>query len=297
MKDKNFNLVILGLLLLNFYTLSKLSRVTNELENYRQQTERNTNDLRNEINDIYLNVDEKLKKQASILDSYDLKLGDKLNPKNFTVPVTVTITPKQYSDNLKVSLQLNDILMPMEKDKASFKVDANAYIFDDLKVKVILEEDGVQKTETLEEYNNLQYKYILDVMAGFNGSSEFKSNIYEYDGEVNVNYFGSQDNNIEEVSITTEVNGNVIDEESADASNHINVQVQDKLELKAGEKFALYVNTKDKYGLTYKYIVLFYKASENDEEIRSYPELAGNNLVEISDEDGNVLWTQEKDLF
>lgn len=67
MKKKALYFIILILLLLNTFTLSKLNSMENNLNNKFQESDIVANNLKNDINNIYSNVETNLKKQGSIL--------------------------------------------------------------------------------------------------------------------------------------------------------------------------------------------------------------------------------------
>jgi len=108
LKKNYLYIIIAALVLFNAYTINKVSNIESSMNSNIQQIYSEQNNLRNEINNIYTNVDEKLKKQASLLDSYDVIFGDELNTDNLTVPVNISVTPKENTENLTAVLLIND---------------------------------------------------------------------------------------------------------------------------------------------------------------------------------------------
>lgn len=293
MKIKNLEIIVVVLVLINIFTLFKINSVENSLERHMQQYDNDVNNVENNINNIYSNVDEKLKKQASILDSYDVKIGDELNSNNYTVPVTLTITPKEYSDGLIATLQLNSKKISMQKEGTSFVGITDVYIFDDFQLKVILEQNGVKKTESIEEYSQLQYKYLLEIYGGFGGNESYSSGIYKYDGDINVNFENSQNNSPKKVSLVKYLNGTVVSEQEVEFTDNMIIPVNDKLELNANDKFMLCANIQDKYGINYKYVVMLYEIDSKGKYVNKRPEWSNGSVIEISDKNGNILYTPE----
>jgi len=292
-KKNSQNLIIMALIFLNFFNYFKINNLENSIDRRIQQYENSINNLEREINSIYSNVDTKLKKQASILDNYNIIFGEQLNSDNLTVPVTVSITPKEFSDNLTATLQLNNKNIEMEKKGTSFEVSMGAYIFDDFLLKVVLEQNGIQKVETVEEYNDLQYKYILDMHSGFSGNKSYSSGKLKYKGEINMNFGDFQYNNPEKISIVKDINGAVIGEQEIAFSDPLLITLDESIELGASDKFALYAHVEDKYGINYKYIILAYEIDKNGEPVRSSPEWTNGSIIEISDKNGKVLYSPE----
>jgi len=296
MKNKALKLIIAVLIIMNIFTLYKLNTLESNI-NYRiRNLENLQRDTAYGIDSIYSNVNAMLKKEASILDSYNIELGD-LNPDDFTVPVTVTITPKEYTDDLIAILQLNDNNIQMQKDGTSFTVTYDTYVFDDVVIKINLNQGDVIKTETLDEYYDFKSNYLLNISGGYSGGASYSNNEYAYNGSIDLD-FGYYDNNSPvEFSIVEEVNGKVVNEvpveEPAIEHNSILIPVNRKIELEPGSKVFIYANVKDKYGLCYKYLVFSQYVALDDkaQRIEEYPHT--RSIVEISDEDGNVLWQQE----
>lgn len=206
MKKKALYFIVAALLLLNLVTFSKLNSLENNINNRFQQSDFAANSLRNEINSIYSNVETKLKKQGSILDKYNVAFGE-LNPSNFTIPVTLSITPKVYSKGLTASLQLNNNSVLMKNDGTSFVATVESSVFDDFQLKVILEENEVKKIETIEEYYDLRNKYLLVITGGFSGESSYSSNEYHYNGKIDLQIRSPHPISVGKVSIVNDVNG------------------------------------------------------------------------------------------
>lgn len=296
MKNKTLYLIIAALIIMNIVTLRKLNTLEKNMDHRIRILEHSQGDVKNIIDNIYSNVDSMLKKEASILDSYNIELGD-LNPSDFTIPVTLTITPKEYTDDLTAILLLNDESIQMQKNGTSFSVTADAYIFDDFKIGINLNQGDVIKTETLDEYYDLKSKYLLDIRGGFSGNSSYNSNEYSYNGGIDLDFGYYEGNEPVEISIVEEANGKVVNEvpveEPVMVHNSVTVPVNRKIELEPGSRVFIYANVKDKYGLIYKYLVFSQYVAIDDKpsRIEDYPHT--RDIVVISDEYGNVLWEQD----
>jgi len=274
--------------------LFKLNSLENSMDRSLQENNNTISNLGNEINNIYANVNKMLEKQMSILDTYNVEFAEEMDSDKLTVPVAVSITPKEYSDGLTATLQINNENIAMENEGISFSAYADLNVFENSQIKVILEQDGIKKTETLEEFSDLQNKYLLDIQGGFNGNSSYRSGKFMYDGEINLFIIGSQEDNIEKVSVIKDINGSIIGEQKIeDLSGNIFIDIDDEVELGASDKFTMYVHAQDKYGLNYKYIIMTYEIDSKGEDVNNYPEWSNGSIVEISDKNGKVLYTPE----
>jgi hypothetical protein len=295
---KQITIIVVVLILLNLFTLLKLNSLKITVDSLLQQNAYLQTNLSSEISNIYSNIDEKLKKQESILDSYNVTFGDKLDTNNFTVPMTFSITPKEYSHGLIASLLLNGQSIEMKKDGNSFITTTDINIFNNVQLKVSLNLNGVQKIETIEEYNEFKGKYLLEIHGGFNGTSSFSLDEFKYKGNINLNYNGPINNNPVKISIVKDVNGITIDEQEVKIPGQmINLEVNDKIKLLANDIFTVYAKIQDNYGLNYKYIISSYKKDTNGNFNDSkYNEGYMEGNIEISDKNGNILYTPNYEM-
>lgn len=295
MKKKSLYFTIVALLLLNMFTLYKLNSMENNINNKFQQSDILTNNLKNDINNISSNVETNLKKQGSILDNHNVTFGE-FNPSNLTIPVTVSITPKEYSKGLIASLQINNKSVLMKNEGTSFVGTVEANIFEDFQLKVDLDNNGVEKIETIEEHGDLKSKHLLTISGGFNGESSISSNQYQYSGKIVLNFVSSQSNKVEKISIVNDVNGVIISKREIEPSNSVSVDFNDKIKLKNGEKLTTYAMVQDKYGLNYKYFVSVSVTDSNGKPVNDNSTLEMRGLAEISDRNGKILYSLKKDI-
>lgn len=294
MKKDYRNIIIAALILFNIFTLSKINSIERNMDNNIQHLSRGQDDLRREVSNIYSNVDEKLKKQASILDSYEITFGDELT-ENLTVPVSISVTPKENTENLTAELLINDGRNPMIKTGTTFTAFVDTYIFDPLLIKVVLNNNGTERIETIDNYDGLRHKYMLDIRAKFLGNIKYSSGKYEYDGDIVIHSFGPSNSSAEKISIIRYINGKILDEQEVDMKGNDSTMhsVKGEVELSAKDRIELYVNVQDNHGISYKYIV---KADEIDSEgklVRMTPEWTNGSVIEIKDKNGKVLFEND----
>lgn len=319
MKKKYTNYIMAILIFINLFTFFKLNSLENSLDYEKNQYRSEINELRNEINNIYSNVDSKLKKEASIIDKYNIEFGEKLNTDKMTVPITLSVTPKEYSADLKAFMFINNEKIPMDKNNVNeFTATYDAEVFNSAKIKVALDINGVEKIETLEEYSDMQFKYILSMHGGFNGSSKYNQNEYLLKGHINIYFVGQNDNKPVKLGIVNELNGKNASEREIDISNlnkdlvssyegeqpaieefnsddtvsenYLMMPIDEGVVISPNNRITYYLLVTDKYGLTYKYIILSDKIDENGKIVNARPEWTNGNIVEIKDKNRKVLY-------
>lgn len=294
MKKNYLYIAIVALILFNVYTINKVNNIGNSVDRNMQQIQSDQTNIRNEISNIYSNVDEKLKKQASVLDSYDVVFGDELNTENLTVPVNISVTPKENTGNLTAELLINNERYSMNKNETTFTSQINTYVFDSFKMMIVLNDNGTEKIETIVEYDDLQYKYLLSLYGHFAGNTQYSSGKYQYDGDIIIDFSGPEVNNPEKISISKYINGTFIDEQEVDMRGsdrgmHSIHSVKGEAELSANDKIEICISVEDKYGLSYKYIVLADEIDSEGELVTMRPEWTNGSLIEIKDKNGKVL--------
>lgn len=280
-------------MLLNIFTLYKLNSMEKNINNKFQQSDILANNLQNDINNISVNVETNLKKQGSILDNYNVTFGE-FNPSSLTIPVTVAITPKEYTKGLIASLQINSKNVFMKNEGTSFVGTVDANIFDDFQLKVALDSDGVKKIETIEEHDDLKGKYLLTISGGFNGGSSISSSECQYDGKIDLDFAHSQSDNVKKISIVNDVNGVIVSKKEIGPSNSVSIDFDDKIKFNYGEKLTTYALIQDKYDLNYKYILSVFVTDSNGKPVYDDSALEMRGLAQISDKNGKTLYSCEK---
>lgn len=296
---RNFEIIIVALVLLNIFTILKLNRMQNSFDNKYNHLINAVEGTNSIVSGITSNVNAILEKQGSILDSYEITFGDKLNS-DLTVPVKVSITPKEYSEGLNASLVINEEGILMQKSGASFIATVNLNIFKSLQPKVILEQNGVQKIESIDEYyGDIQQKYLLQINGGYSGTESYSNGKYSLDGNIELDIYSQQNNVPEKISIIYDVNGKIVKEQQVEVSemnnvdfvtNFINIDLNEIIDLKVNESLTVYAIIKDNYKLTYKYISKVIEIDSNGNTVHKVPEYTTGSVIEITDKDGNVLY-------
>lgn len=295
---KYSNYIIIALLIANVFCILKINNLENSMDNNYQQIMSGINRNNNEISNIYSNINSILEKQGSLLDSYEIEFGDGLDKDKLTVPVKFTVVPKEYSEGLSVNIQLNDESFILNKKGTSFESTVDIDIFDAFQPKVVISQNGIQKTESIDEYYDLYNKFLLQLEGNYNGSIQYSNgkNIYN-GGNIDLRITNTNVTIPEKVSIVYDVNGSTLREDEVDisgfsnesyATNFITTDIIDEVELSANEVLTVYAYIQDKYGINYKYVVLRNEVDKNGEPIFDSSEWSNGSVVEIT-RNGKVL--------
>lgn len=295
---KYSNYIITVLLVMNMICLLQINSLKNSMDNYYQQIVSGINRNNNEISNIYSNINSILEKQDSLLDSYDIEFGDSLDKDSLTVPVKFTVVPKEYSEGLTVNIQLDEESFILNKKGTSFETTVDIDIFDTFQPKVVINQNGIQKTESIDEYYDLYNKFLLQLEGHYNGSIQYSNGKHIYKGgTIELRITNTNDTMPEKVSIVYDVNGGTLREDEVDisefsnedyATNFITTNIIDEVELSANEVLTVYANIQDKYGINYKYVVLRNEVDKNGEPVFNSPEWSNGSIVEIT-RNGKVL--------
>ncbi|MDF2505080.1 hypothetical protein [Clostridium sp.] len=295
---KYSNYIIIALLIINMFCLLKINNLESSMDNYYQQIVSGINRNNNEISNIYSNINSILEKQGSLLDSYEIEFGDSLDKDSLTVPVKFTVVPKEYSEGLTANIQLNDESIKLNKKGTSFETTIDIDIFETFQPKVVISQNGIQKTESIDEYYDLYNKFLLQLEGHYNGSIQYSNGKHIYKGgNIELRISNTNDTMPEKVSIVYDINGSTLREDEVDisefsnesyATNFITTDIIDEVELSANEVLTVYANIQDKYGINYKYVVLRNEVDKNGEPVFNSPEWSNGSAVEIT-RNGKVL--------
>ena len=290
--------VTVVLVCMMIFCLAKISDLSNEISNLRNTIanyQNQMNYLRNDINTIYDNVDEKLKKEASLLSSVDYSLGE-LNTETHTVPVTLKVVPKNLTDDMQLSVKVGSETVALERNGNEFSatISVNMFIdYDDYPMLNIVSGETT-KTEKLEDVDvsRLFTRYLPYVYAHLESSDSLKNGKLAIDGNLMFDEKPvAMDSNvtITKIELITVKNEQEIDR--TDITSNItnqsyHVPVNLSYDAKYGDKFCIYVLAKDSLGYTHKSLAFFW----NDlDENTHHAITAIDGSVQIYDKNGNLL--------
>lgn len=284
--------VIAGLaiaLAVSFYLIYDLH---NEIDKLNSSYENSIAMMRDNIDSIYGNVDSKLKKQASLFSKIDYSYGE-LNKETKQVPLNLTVVPKNITDDMKVSVNVEGETVEFARAGDEFKAAVNVGLFHDFDeyplFKIVT--GDITKTEYSENVNisNLFSSY-LPVLSLV--SSDFN----RAGGVLNMNLSFSFTKDpkspvmFESAAIIKTVNGKEIgredvseykDKDMVSTSTHISVPY------KKGDTVEVFIEAVDSLGFVHRVAAVTY--SDNyAKEPEEYTVMPG--VEYIYDGEGKLLY-------
>ncbi|AGA67924.1 hypothetical protein Desdi_0378 [Desulfitobacterium dichloroeliminans LMG P-21439] len=299
MKKNLVPMLIILLIVLQAMSLSRLGDLQNDLRNTQNQLASIEMNQSREMSTIYTNIDSMLKRQSSILDSYDYSLG-KLDRDKLTVPITFKITPKETKADTHVTLYMSDESVDMSKNGTTFTGTLGADLFEPIEAKVVLVDSGIERTEKMEIAENLRGNVLPDVYARFERRGETKiyskqpnqlSGEYNFEGNLSLDVKPVRNNTIEKARLIIDVDGKVVSEEPLNTGGQW-TEIDKQWILSAGETLTMSVIATDTLGLNHKKILDKFALDENAEPAHE-DEWMWMDEVIITDQAGKVLYAPQ----
>ncbi|MGI1658253.1 MAG: hypothetical protein ACRKFN_04695 [Desulfitobacterium sp.] len=298
---KNLPLILIAILIvLQGISLANIGDLQRKLQDTQNQLAHLESNQSMQMNNIYTNIDSMLKRQSSIIDSYDYSFG-KVDSEKLTVPITFIITPKETKADTRATLYVSDENVTMSKNGTTFTGTLGVDIFKPIEAKVVLEDSGIEKTEKLEIMENLQWSVLPAVHARLerNSGTIYSKNSKELSGE----YHGKgnlslevkpvENNTIEKALLVVDVDGKVVTEEPVNTGG-LWTEFDKKWTLSAGETLTMSVIATDSLGLNHKAIIEKLTLDENADPVHG-EEWRWMGEVIITDQEGKVLYTPYQD--
>lgn len=146
--------VVIGLIIALFNSYTRINELNNSVSNLQNNLDQNINTMRTDIADIYENVDQRLKKEASILSGYDITYGP-LDTTNYTTPILVSVTPKNADNNTSVSVEIGETTVQLNRNGEVFSgyIDTNVFIADSTLPLITVKNSSSTQNEYLEDHD------------------------------------------------------------------------------------------------------------------------------------------------
>ena len=277
LNDKDFYIILLGMVIMLGCCFVKINSLSEEIEQLKRDYLSEDDMLRDQINSIYRNVDEQLKKQASLLTESNFSLGE-LDTKIQKVPVTIQIVPKEISEDMQIKVELDGEQADFVKNGNSYEatIPVGLFLIEEPYPMVSITTAGVTKTEKLEEMwlGELWGKWFPSLWAeDTTGRSSFKDGKLVFDTQTLIEWnYPNNDSQIvfENFAIVTEINGkevkrvDVTDKvKNAEgfAEGVVALEFTDTYEAVEGDAVSVYVVAEDSFGYIHKTLAHFWKKS------------------------------------
>ena len=172
-----------------------------------------------DVNEIYQNVDEKLREEASLLSLVEAEYGE-FHPEDYTIDVTVKLVPKLIFDDMKVQVSINDRNTELSRSGNNFTGTIPVDIYN----------VGEQMLMTIETAAGTQTQYLSDIQVEYlwggiipslyycdiSGDETFEDGKYTLNGHLDINcspVTDTPDVKFEKFVLVTELNGKEIKRE------------------------------------------------------------------------------------
>ncbi len=324
MKNKALTAIIIVLCIAVAICGCYIYKLDASIDDTRLNLNNRINQLQNEIQNIYANVDQKLEEQASIISSENYEFG-KTNLKNHTVELICSIIPKEYiAEKTKAEIFINGKSYPLTLGNSCFSATVPIPLFEESKTeKIIFTEDDTVRTQETVQYFSPRFEYLPDMSVDFTGSYDHniknKNYIEELHGTLNICIYGQTDNpqisalDFVEIADGVEVSRTPIssfenahpakesvfasestvavpDMSSGSSQLDYSVKLNKTFEIPFGEYLIVYVEMKDGNGLVYR-SKLFTRSVDDNGNLLSNNYIEGSSFSEIYSADGKLLYS------
>jgi len=306
------NFVLVVALVIAFSQISSLKSdikmLDNDLSNEKSR-------LENQISSIYTNVDNQLKKEASLFNNVTWNYGE-LNEETKTASINFTVLPKVITDDMKVNLSIGGKSAEMvKKSNGEYSADIPVGLFENLDYFpiVTIKSNGETKTEILENHS-VQYIWTsyLPTVNGGNiraDKASLRDGKLTVDGELVVGYsIPSLNKNVKftKYSLKVEANGKEIS--SKDITNTISdyeksldidggraeIPFNETYDLMGSDTLNIYLIAEDSLGYIHKKEAFSWEHPDSDGRQAEAIEPAHYAGEVILDKAGNVLYGKEE---
>ena len=286
-------------LFISFFKIYDLSEQINQInENliYRDQ------DIRNQIDSIYANVDNKLNKQASLFSNFSYEDG-KFHHENNTAELIIELMPKTVTDDMTLSVTMDGKDIPLKRTGNTFKgtITVDAFKYYEEKPVVNIKTAGEIKTQVLDDiYLEYLYQNHLGSLTAHSSLSftyskyavnDSKEKTVTFNGYVTSYYSNPKlsTDNIKKAYIVTELNGKEVDKTDITTKMELseyefcsNVSYSKSFKATDNDVIEVYAVVEDSYGYIHKYLADHHTIKDNGADTYQPEEM-------IFDKNGNLL--------
>lgn len=252
--------IIAILVVAQFYSLNMIKRLDNDLMAARREIAH----VDNEVEAIYDNVNEQMKREASRIFAADTEIVD-VDLENVTAEVLFTVQPKEVAENTKVYLRIEDEEFALTKDNLTYTAKKSYPLAKEaLYPVVIIENDGVRYSEKYTRLNqSIRDAVLLEARASFGGQCMTSVNRYQENGTLTVHWAKKEINEGREIYFTKMDYVVKVDDVEIDrlpfvmdkTSGMVELEVLTEYEVKEGQVITTWLEAEDNLGLYHTYRV------------------------------------------
>ena len=296
MKDNvKFIVIILAiaviLIVSNVFTAtSGMYRQLGEINSDIISIQNNMDNLRSDMENFQVKVQEELKSQGSLLSSYNISY-DNGNPETLTGDIIIEVVPKEYSEDTTATVTLGDKVAAMEREGSIFTAVISVPV-DIIYSELIVDfKSGSSIKSEVVAPGEIGFVNVLsnDVNVDFYGEgSKSVNNKYGYHGQIQV-YMPEVDMTLSEVRLLAIKNNEVIWETEDfyhnEEEGNYTTEINKSFSLEKEDRLHLAVEMKDSYGFKFKIPVYSTEINQND----GVTGASENMTPEVLDAEGKVI--------
>lgn len=292
--------VMAGLIIFSIFKIASLSDDIDSLILKNSNLTAEMQVLRDEINSIYVNVDEQLKQQASLLSGVDFSIGE-LSEDMKSVELILTVVPKMISDEMQVSVTVDGNTTSLTKNGSEFigTVDVGLFVdYNQWPLLTIRSVDGT-KTEYVDsiDISYMFSRYLPTLYADMSASSKLSNGKLQVDAGFTIESKPADGNapiTFTSFTLTEEVNGKEvgrkdITDDVRNAGESYNTRYVKSFEVSQGDELRVYVIAEDSLGYIHKTLAHYWYKSESVAEVETV--FGGESIY---DQEGNLLYGEKQ---
>ncbi|MBR7133665.1 MAG: hypothetical protein IKD04_09065 [Clostridia bacterium] len=279
----------------------KIKELKTELSNLTVSHSHDIGIMNSNINDIYTNVEEKLKKQASLLSGIEATYGE-LNITDHTVPVTVAAVPKTVSANTEMSITVCGREYPLTRNGEKFYTTVAVGLFEtESQYPLLSVKNGdTTQSEYLEDVriDNLYNRYLPHLYTVGTIDAVSDKNGIAVDGNITVEYKPANNKTavlMRDYELVTEIDGNVTERRKITGeittAGGVFYDFRETYKISAGKDIRFFVEAVDSLGYRHRVLADFSWIGADGSV--SYEQEAIYGGEWIYDKDGNLLYGEE----
>lgn len=249
---------------------------TNQLKIKLQLVENNVayidNFLSNRINEIYSNVDTKLKEQTSLVTSANFEVGE-FNLETLKVPFTFKLQPKTLTNTTMVFLNFDDQRIPMIRQASGFTLTKEFDLNDKIMPVIEIEDKGISNFEENIDIAlyDVRNQVFSSMYLNFSGSSQYTTlEPYGFNAEgiIAINSVNIQgDNYFKEIKYVVSIDDKVVKTLQTELTDVGSFEVKDDFKVKSGQRLIGKVVAIDRMNMSHEYIVFDYVGGEDNDMV------------------------------
>lgn len=301
MKKNVVPILLAILIVMQAVSFSKINRLQVEVENANRQISQVSSGQSGAMSNIYSNIDTLLKRQSSIIDTYDYSFGD-ADRETLTIPMTVSVIPKETKTGTMATLHLAGESATMERKGTTFEATLPLGLFEVLDARVVFAEEGTERSEKLDIWENLREKYVPSLYAHFEGESGYQlttgktTGEYIRKGNLNLESKAATYAEFREVRLVLEVDGAAVSDREIGNVLGQRISVDEKVTLSPGQTLTMRVVARDSLGLVHRLTIDEVTIDENAQPVFGEFFGMGGEAI-ITDQNGKILYDPQNGEF